>query len=169
VSLQYTHGPAFDATASYIRATARGDLNSLNNFYDVVMWPIVGANGYAPLPADAPHRFMARGRALPSPTWLLLGIVDWRSGTPWSAVNEYLDFVGPRNEQFRFPSYLRTELGIEHRIKLFSLKPWIGIRAYNAFAAFLPTDVQNNLSSPLFGTFYNSEYRQLRLQFRFER
>jgi len=169
VSVHFTHGPSFDATASYVRARARGDLNSLTNYFDVVMWPIVGQNAYAPLPVDVPHRVTARARLLPTSTWLLLGIVDWRSGTPWSAVNEYLDFVGPRNEEFRFPSYLRTELGIEHRMKIFFLRPWIGIRAYNAFAAFLPTDVQNNLSSPLFGTFYNSEYRQLRLQVRFER
>ena len=59
--------------------------------------------------------------------------------------------------------------GIEHRIKIFGLQPWIGVRAYNAFDAFLPTDVQANLNSPLFGTYYNSEYRQFRLQFRFER
>ena len=169
LSVHFTHGPAFDANASYVHAMARGDLNALNNYYDVVMSPVIGVNAYAPLPADVRHRFMARARVLPTPTWLLVGIVDWRSGTPWSAVNEYLDFVGPRNEQFRFPTYVRTELGVEHRFKIFALRPWIGLRAYNAFNAFLPVDVQNNLSSPLFGTFYNSEYRQLRLQFRFER
>jgi hypothetical protein len=76
---------------------ARGDLNSLNNYYDVVMSPIVGENAYAPAPGDVPHRLLARGRAMPTPTWLLLGIVDWRSGMPWSAVNEYLEFVGLRN------------------------------------------------------------------------
>jgi len=169
VGVHFTHGPAFDATATYAHSTARGDLNSLSNYYDAVMWPIVAENAYAPLPGDVPHRLLARGRAMPTPTWLLLGIVDWRSGMPWSAVNEYLDFVGPRNEQYRFPSYVRTELGIEHRFKVFKLRPWIGVRAYNAFDAFLPMDVQNNLNSPLFGTFYNSEYRQLRLQIRFER
>jgi TonB dependent receptor len=169
ITVRYTHGPAVDVTATFAQSMARGDLNSLNNYYDIVMWPVVGENAYARLPGDVPHRLLARGRAMPTPTWLVLGIVDWRSGMPWSAVNEYLDFVGPRNEQYRFPSYARTELGIEHRFKIFSLRPWIGIRAYNAFDAFLPTDVQNNLSSPLFGTFYNSEYRQLRLQVRFER
>ena len=169
IGVHFTHGPALDVNASYVHSMARGDLNSLNNYYDAVMWPIVGENAYAPLPGDVPHRLLARGRAMPTPTWLLVGIVDWRSGMPWSAVNEYLDFVGPRNEQFRFPAYARTELGIEHRFKIFNLRPWIGVRAYNAFDAFLPMDVQNNKSSPLFGTFYNSEYRQFRLQFRFER
>ena len=29
--------------------------------------------------------------------WLLIGIFDWRSGLPYSVVDEHLDFVGPRN------------------------------------------------------------------------
>ena len=169
VGIRFTHGPAAEANVSYVHSTARGDLNSLTSYYDAVMWPIVGQNAYAPLAGDVPHRLLVRGRVMPTSTWLLLGILDWRSGMPWSAVNESLDFVGPRNETYRFPAYARTEIGVEHRFRVFGLKPWIGVRAYNAFDAFLPVDVQNNLNSPLFGTFYNSEYRQLRLQFRFER
>jgi hypothetical protein len=168
IGLHVTHGPTLDLNASYVRSLARGNLNTLNNYYDAVMWPIVGADAYAPLSADVPNRLLARGRVMPTSRWLILGILDWRSGTPWSSINEYLDFVGPR-QAFRFPAYARTELGIEHRFKIFKLEPWIGVRAYNAFNAFLPVDVQANITSPQFGTFYNSEYRQLRLQVRFER
>jgi carboxypeptidase family protein/TonB-dependent receptor-like protein len=169
VGVHFTHGPAADVNVSYVHSKARGDLNALTNYYDAVMWPIVGENAYAPLYGDVPHRLLARGRVMPTPRWLVLGILDWRSGMPWSAVNEYLDFVGSRNERFRFPAYARTEIGIEHRFRIFKLEPWIGVRAYNALAAFLPTDVQANLTSPYFGSYYNSEYRQLRLQVRFER
>jgi len=169
IGVHFTHGPAADVNASYVHSTARGDLNALTNYYDAVMWPVIGENAYAPLYGDVPHRLLVRGRVMPTPRWLLLGTLDWRTGMPWSPVNEYLDFVGPRNELFRFPAYARTELGIEHRFRLFKLQPWIGVRAYNALASFLPTDVQANLSSPAFGTYYNSEYRQLRLQVRFER
>jgi hypothetical protein len=168
ISVHLTRGPSLDVNASYVRALARGNLNALNNYYDAVMWPIVAADAYAPLYGDVPHRLLARGRLMPTSRWLILGIVDWRSGTPWSATNEYLDFVGPR-QTFRFPAHVRTELGVEHRFRIFKLEPWIGIRAYNAFNAFLPADVQANLTSPNFGAFYNSEYRQLRLQVRFER
>src|SRR5207247_1498227 len=134
--VHFTHGPALDLHASYVRSRARGDLNALTNFYDTVMWPVVAANAYAPLNGDVPHRLLARGRAMPTPTWLLLGTLDWRSGMPWSAVGDTLDFVGVRNEEHRFPAYARTELGIEHRFKIFNLQPWIGVRAYNAFSAF---------------------------------
>jgi hypothetical protein len=83
-------------------------------------------------------------------------------------VDEALDFVGTRNDR-RLPNRARVELGLERRFFIKKWKPWIGIRAYNVFDAFLPMDVQANLGSPNFGTFYNSEYRQLRLQVRFER
>ena len=106
---------------------------------------------------------------MPTPRWLVLGTVDWRTGMPWSAVNDTLDFVGPRNDGRRFPNYARVSLGVEHRFKILGLQPWIGIRADNAFKTFLPIDVQANTGSPHFGTFYNSEFRQMRLQVRFER
>jgi hypothetical protein len=166
--VHFTHGPAADFNVTYVRSSARGDLNALTNYFDTVLWPVVGANADAALPADAPNRLLARGRVMPTSRWLLLAIADWRSGLPYSAVNETLDFVGSRNT-LRFPTYARLELGVEHRFKIFKLQPWIGVRAYNALASFLPTDVQANITSPFFGTFYNSEYRQLRVQVRFER
>ncbi len=105
---------------------------------------------------------------MPTKSWLLVGVLDWRTGLPYSVVNEALDFVGPRNDR-RFPYYLRLELGVERRIRLLKFQPWVGVRVDNALNAFLPTDVQANISSPSFGSFYNSEYRQFRIQFRFER
>ena len=73
----------------------------------------------------------------------------------------------PRNDR-RFPAYVRVDFGVEHRFKIRKYRPWIGVRADNALSSFLPSDVQANISSPAFGTFYNSEYRQFRIQIRFE-
>ena len=61
------------------------------------------------------------------------------------------------------------DAGLEHRFAIGKLRPWIGIRVDNALGSFLPSDVQANISSPAFGTFYNTEYRQVRIQVRFER
>ena len=169
VGVHFTRAPAYDVNVSYVRSSARGDLNSMTTFFDTVLWPVVGRNAYAPLGADAPHRLLARGRAMPTPRWLFIGILDWRTGFPYSVVDEALDFVGPRNELYRLPTYARTEIGLEYRFRIFKLQPWIGVRAYNALNAFLPADVQANTNSPAFGSFYNSEYRQFRLQVRFER
>jgi carboxypeptidase family protein/TonB-dependent receptor-like protein len=168
VGLNFSRGPGVDFHVSYARSVARSDLNALTNYFDTILWPVVGANAYAPANTDVPNRLLARGRFMPTPRWLLLGTFDWRSGLPYSAVNETLDFVGARNS-LRFPTYLRLETGVERRFKVLKFQPWIGVRVWNALNSFLPTDVQANLASPAFGSFYNSEYRQFRLQVRFER
>jgi hypothetical protein len=166
ISAHYTGGPGVDLNLSYVYSQARADLNAFSNFFDNVLAPVVGENGYGPARADVPHRFLARGRAYPLRNWLLVGVLDWRSGLPYSVVNEWLDYVGPRNDR-RFPAYARVDFGVEHRFKVRKYRPWIGVRADNALSSFLPSDVQANISSPAFGTFYNSEYRQFRIQIRF--
>ncbi len=168
VGIHFSHSPAADFNASYTWSMARADLNSLTNYYDAVMAPVIGINAYAPSSTDVPHRLTARGRVMPTKRWLLLGIFDWRTGVPYSIVDESLDFVGPRDSQ-RFPDFVRLEVGVERRFQVGKLQPWIGVRVWNALNAFLPADVQANLGSPAFGSFYNSEYRQLRIQVRFER
>jgi hypothetical protein len=168
VGVHLTRSPRADLNLSYARSVGHSDTNNFASFFDTVMWPIIGQNAYAVASNDVPHRFFAKGYVMPTPRWMLLGVFDWRTGTPYSVVDEALDFVGTRNDR-RMPNRARVELGLERRFFIKKWKPWIGIRAYNVFDAFLPVDVQANLGSPNFGTFYNSEYRQLRLQVRFER
>jgi hypothetical protein len=164
----YTRSNRVDLNVTYVRSVARSDLNAFTNFYDAVLWPVVGENQYAPARTDVPHRLLARGRARPLQNWLVVGTLDWRTGLPYSVVNEWLDFVGPRNDR-RFPAYVRVDAGLEHRFTFGKYRPWIGFRVENALGSFLPSDVQANITSPAFGTFYNSEYRQFRIQVRFER
>jgi hypothetical protein len=168
VGIHFTEGSRLDVNASYVHARARADLNAFTVFFDSVRWPVFGENQYARARTDAPHRLLVRGRAMPTPSWLVVGVLDWRSGLPYSVVDDAREFVGRRNTR-RFPTYLRLELGIEHRVRIFRYRPWIGVRADNALNAFLPADVQNNIGSPAFGSFYNSEFRQFRIQVRFQR
>src|SRR5215831_17621854 len=167
-SVHFSAGDRADVNVTYTRSRARSDLNTLSNYYDTIMWPVLGQNAYAASPSDAPNRVLARARFTPWPKWLVVGIADWRSGLPYSVTNDTLDFVGPRNV-LRFPTYFRLEAGIERHVKIFRFQPWLGVRVWNALDSFLPTDVQSNLGSPNFGKFYNSEYPQIRIVMRFER
>ena len=168
MGVHFTKDSSIDINATYSRAIARADLNAFTGFFDSVQAPVFGVNDYAPAKADVPHRLLMRGRVLPTPDWLVVGILDWRTGLPYSTWNESIDYVGPRNER-RFPTWTRVELGLERRFTFGSVRPWIGVRVDNAFQNFLPTDVQANVTAPDFGSFYNSEYRQLRFQVRFAR
>ena len=167
LGVHFTHAPGFDVNATYVRSSSRGDLNPFTNFFGTVLWPIVGANAYGPTSADVPHRLLVRGR-LSTGRWLLLEIVDWRSGFPYAVVNEALDFVAPRNAN-RFPDAIHVELGAERRVHVARWRPWIGLRVNNPFNTFSPSDVQANIASAAFGSFYNSDYRRLRLIVRFAR
>src|SRR5262249_10275789 len=167
-SLHASHATRVDVNATYSYSRARGDLNTFANFFDTMMSPIVAPNQYGTLPTDVPHRLWPRGPLLPPPPWLVVAAADWRTGLPYSIVNETLDFVGARNTA-RLPTYFRLDLGLEHRFKIGKLQPWIGVRAYNALNSFLPADVQANIASPTFGSLYNSQFREFRLQVRFER
>jgi hypothetical protein len=168
VGAHYTRGAIVDVEATYTRSRSEGDLNTLTSSFDSVLAPIIGVNAYAPLNTDVPHRLFVRGRVVPRAKWLLLGVLDWHTGLPYSVVNETLDFVGPRNA-LRFPTYCRLELGVERRIKILRFQPWVGVRMNNILGKLLPDEVQNNTGSPYFGGFYNSEPRRIRLNVRFER
>jgi hypothetical protein len=118
--------------------------------------------------ADAPNRLLLRGWTKLTPGWQLLGTIDWRTGLPYSVVDDDLEFVGARNA-LRFPTYFRVDAGVERRLAIAKFHPWVGLRISNALNSFLPADVQANLSSPAFGSFYNSVWREYRIAFRFEK
>jgi hypothetical protein len=168
VAIHVARGTRVDLSASYVHSSAHEDLNALVNFFDAVLEPVIGANAYAPAAADAPNRLFVRGRAMPTRRWLVLGTLDWRSGLPYSIVDEALEFVGPRNAR-RFPIYHRLDVGLERRVTIAKWQPWLGLRAVNALNSFLPADVQANIGSPAFGSFYNSAFQQFRIHLRFER
>lgn len=168
LTLRYAPGPKFEASGSYVRSAAKANLNAYTAFFDNVRWPIIDRDAYAPTGSDIPDRFVGRFRAMLGQRWSLSSVVEMRTGFPYSAVDEMLDWVGPRNQQFHFPTVAVVDLGLERQIKLFKWKTWIGVRAYNALNAFVPGEVQANLASPAFGSFYDTFRRQIRLQVRID-
>ena len=57
-----------------------------------------------------------------------------------SRAHAITDYVGLR-DALRFPSYARLEAGLERKVKILKLQPWIGVRVLNALDSFLPVDV----------------------------
>jgi hypothetical protein len=165
--IRFAPSRSMEFTASYTRSSAKANLNAYTAFFDNIRWPIIGQDQYAPTSSSVPNRLIASTRTVFADRVLVSSILEIHSGFPYSPVNDMLDWVGPRNQQFYFPTFVMLDLDVEHRFTFIKFKPWIGIRAYNALNRFSPTEVQNNLSSPAFGSFYNSYGRQLRLQVRF--
>jgi hypothetical protein len=156
---------------SYVRSQARGNLNDFNTYFGNQKHAVIRPDEYGRQPFDAPHRLLFWGDfAVPFDT-VLTPVVDWRSGFPFSIVNENQDFVGPRNAGGRFPRLLTLDLLVMKALKIrFRGKEYkgrAGFTVFNITNHWNPRDVQNNIASPQFGTFFNSADRSVRLKFEF--
>ena len=156
---------------SYVRSQARGNLNDFNHYFGNLKQAVIRPDEYAKLPFDAPNRMLFWGEfALPFDV-VATPVVDWRSGFPFSLVNEQQDFVGPRNEGGRFPSLLTLDVLVTKGLTIpFRGKKYrgrAGMTIFNITNHWNPRDVQNNLDSRQFGTFFNSPGLSVRLKFEF--
>jgi hypothetical protein len=156
---------------SYVRSEARGNLNDFNTYFGNLKHPVIRPDEYGKQPFDAPNRLLFWGDfALPYDV-VATPVVDWRSGFPFSILNEEQDFVGPRNEGGRFPRLLTFDLLVTKGLKIpFRGKKYkgrAGFTIFNNTNHWNQRDVQNNIAAEQFGTFYNSPGRSVRLKFEF--
>ncbi len=158
-------------TASYVRSSSVGDLNDLGSIFSLTPEPLIRSNSRAPLRFDVPDRFLVWSefglpfglRAVP--------VFELRSGFPYSAVDEARDFVGARNRAGRFPIYQNVDLQITKLVAFDFMgkkrKIRVGVRMFNLLNNFNPQDVQSNIASPYYGTFYRGVKRKIRMVFQF--
>ncbi|HKG78362.1 MAG TPA: carboxypeptidase regulatory-like domain-containing protein [Pyrinomonadaceae bacterium] len=156
---------------SYVRSQARGNLNDFNTYFGNLKHAVIRPDEYGKQPFDVPNRLLFWGDfALPYDV-VATPVVDWRSGFPFSLLNEEQDFVGPRNEGGRFPRLLSFDLlvtkGLTIRFRGKQYKGRAGFTIFNITNHWNPRDVQNNIAAQRFGTFYNSPDRSVRLKFEF--
>jgi len=179
VAMRYTHDNVIDLAASYTRSQSEGNLNAYRVFYGLKANPFVRPDAYAPTDVHAPNRFLMWATVSAVTDWLFGAVGSVRSGFPYSAVDEYLDYVGPRNEGRAFPTVVSLDVSVEWHVKfdklarklgaLGKMRPWVGFTLFNALDSNLPIEVQSNMGSANFGTFYNSPLRQFRISLRFRR
>ena len=144
---------------SYVFSHTKGDLNTADKFYNDNPALVLRRNEFAPLSFDTPHRFLLYGQIDFKHDIRIGPLFEMRSGFPYSALNERLNFIGKRNLAGRFPRYLALDVQITKGIKLpfFDKKrARIGVALLNLTNHFNPRDVQRNFTSPNFGRFYNS-------------
>jgi hypothetical protein len=156
---------------SYVRSQSRGDLNDYNTYFGNMRNPVIRPNEYGRQNFDAPNRLLFWGDfALPHQI-VISPVVDYRNGFPYSALNDQQDFVGARNSVGRFPHFYSLDVLIMKGLAIpFKGKRYhgrAGITFFNVTNHFNPRDVQNNITSPQFGGFYNSPGLNMRLKFEF--
>jgi len=156
---------------SYVRSQARGNLNDFNTYFGNLKHAVIRPDEYGRQPFDAPNRLLFWGEFTLPKDFVATPVVDWHSGFPFSLLNENQDFVGPRNEGGRFPRLFTLDLlvtkGLNIPFRGKKYKGRAGFTIFNITNHWNPRDVQNNLASGQFGTFFNSPHRSVRLKFEF--
>lgn len=157
---------------SYVRSRATGDLNDLNAYFGNFAFPVVRSNERGRLSTDAPHRFLFWGDLTLPKDIVVSPVYEIRKGFPFSRIDQDQDFVGLRNAGGRFPKFQSFDVQITKGVQLPVLgkryKTRIGLKVFNIFNHWNPRDVQNNIDSPLFGTFFNGVERTFRGKFTVE-
>jgi hypothetical protein len=150
-----------DLSVSYVRSKSERDLNDYDQFFGNFRNPIIRANENSLSPTDVPNRLIVRGTLGLPGQWVFSPIYEWRTGFPWSAVNEFQDFVGPRNRTDRLPTVSTLDFTLARPWQFKKYRFTAGVKVYNAFDRGNERDVQNNLASPDYGTFYNPIQRSI--------
>ena len=172
LSLRRTFG-RFEWSAGYTRSRARTDAvvdYSLEN-------PVFGPQAPGPFPWDAPDRLLTWGwapvprRILPRWAASIVGetdaayLVEYRSGFPFSVVNEEGFMVGPPNG-LRLPAYFSVNLHFERKFRaLHYLWAWrFGFN--NLTNNGNPNYVNNNIDSPAYLTYGRGQSRAFTVRLR---
>ena len=158
---RYIGGARRDVTFSYVWARGTADLNNYDQFYGNFRNPLVRANENSYSPTDVRHRVLVRGNFAVGGQWDFAPVLELRSGFPYSAVDEYQDFVGVRNQAGRLPAVrtLDFQLSRPWRYKKYRFRA--GLKIYNIFGSSADRDVQSNITAPDYGTAYNPIERSI--------
>ena len=158
---RYLGGGRRDLTLSYVWARGKADLNNYDQFHGNLRNPIVRANEYNLTPTDVRHRVLLRGTIGLRGQWDFAPVLELRSGFPWSAVDEFQDFVGPRSRAGRLPAVRTLDFSIARPWRFKQHRFRAGIKVYNIFGGAAERDIQTNITSPSYGTAFNPVERSI--------
>jgi hypothetical protein len=161
VTGRYLGGERQDLTVSYVRSRGFADLNNYDQFYGNFRNPIIRANEHSLIPTDVPHRLLVRGTIRLFGEWDIAPVIEIRSGFPWSAIDEYQDFVGRRNQNGRLPRVNTLDLSLSRPWHIWRYRFRGGIKVYNLLGTSAAREVQNNVAARDFGRFFNPIERSI--------
>jgi Carboxypeptidase regulatory-like domain len=163
VSARHTFANSAELFGSYTRSQSSTDQ---------VLDPALGSLFFAPQSAgplnwDTPNRALMWG-TIPTPFWgiLFTFLGDYRTGYPFSAVNQQQFLVGLPNS-LRFPDYLSLTIAVEKKFTFKDRVFAVRVAVVNLLDRQNATVVVNNVDAPNFGTFTGGQGRAVTARLRF--
>ena len=148
---------------SYVRSSARGNLNDLNTVTGNGETPLVYQDAYSPLGTDVPHRFLAWGMISLPWRFTVSPFIEVRSGFPFTRIDDAWDVVGVRNDA-RYPTFVSLDFAAEKAFTLpyVGLPIRLGVKVFNVTAHNNGRAIQRDVDRPDFGTTFDPVRRQIR-------
>ena len=140
---------------SYVRSSARGELNDFTSLFQALDQALVQHGGMSRLSTDAPDRVIAWGTFNLPARVVISPVTEWHSGFPYSRIDVRRYYVG-RPDSGSFPAFMSTDLVIYKTFTVRKRSADLGIQLFNAFDHYNPRDVYAVASAPRAGDFTNS-------------
>jgi hypothetical protein len=140
---------------SYVRSSARGELNDFLSVFQALDAPILRPGGMARTTTDARNRWIAWGtfnlprRSVVSP------VVEIRSGFPYSAFDHRYSYEGAPNSR-EYPAFAALDLIAYKTFTVKKRSADLGVQLFNATNHFNPRDVYPVVGTLRYGEFANS-------------
>ena len=144
-----------------MRSHATGDLNAYDLYFGTFRLPVIQPNQFSAAPVDVPNRLLIKGVMPLGKAWTVSTLLEVRNGFPYSIVDQDQAFVGARNAGGRFPGLCTLDASLMRTTHFLGQEVRFGVRVFHLLDTFAPRDVQNNVDSPAFGTFYNGLIRRV--------
>jgi hypothetical protein len=155
VSVRKTWRADREMFVSYVRSTAKGNVNDYGTLVTNLDTPLFEPAGMAPMPTDTPHRLRAWATFQLPEEIVVSPAVDWRTGFPYSIVDVRRHYVGTPDSE-RFPQYFSLDVTAFRTFTILGRKMDLGLQFFNVTAHFNPRDVIAVADTSQFQTFTNS-------------
>jgi hypothetical protein len=153
---------------SYVRQSARGNINDAAAYLANLPFPIVRNNFSASLPGELPNRFLLWGTYSLPKKFTVIPRIELRNGFPYQTTDVFQQFVAMTGAQSRFPRYFSLDIRVSKDIKI-GKKHAIRLSGtvLNLTNHFNPLEVHSNLADPAYGAFFGNYNRKVYMDFDF--
>ena len=150
---------------SYVRSHATGDLNDFGEYIGSFPNAIIHADQVGRLPTDLPNRFLAWGRVQLPHGFGVAPVFEYRSGFPYSAVDELQRYVGVPDSK-RYPNFVSADARVWRDFKVnpkYTLR--FSVSSFNLTNHFNPEATHWNTADPAYGIFFGERHRRFTADF----
>jgi hypothetical protein len=165
VTARLNGGAKRELMFSFVRSRATGDLNDFANYIGSFPNAIIHPNRVGTLPADMPNRLLMWGRSELPHGFGLAPVLEYRSGLPYSVVDERQHYAGIPNSE-RFPRFFSVDARVWRDFKVnakYSVR--LSVSGFNLTNHFNPEATHWNTADPAYGQFFGARHRRFTVDF----